>query len=172
MTIAIKNLNDLSDGEFITLLGGAVENSNWVMERAAKLRPFTSIRGLHQAVSQVLSDASEREQLDLIGAHPDLADKAVPAGDTTDSSVSEQHGVRLDRLSEEEFERFERLNDGYKSKFGFPFIIAVKGHDKTSILQALEKRLENDEDSELAETLCQIGEIIRDRLDGMIIHGD
>ncbi len=170
MTITVEHLNGLPDDGFVSLLGEVAEHSPWVMERAAIHRPFSSIRSLLLAVSQVITNASEREQLDLICAHPDLAGKAARAGDMTDASVSEQSGAGLNLLSDQEFERFERLNADYKSKFGFPFIIAVKGHDKTSILAAFEKRLENDDKMERREALDQIGEIIRFRLEAMIQH--
>lgn len=170
MTIKIVHLNELPDDGFVSLLGEVAEHSPWVMQRVANHRPFSSIRSLLLTVSQVITNASEREQMDLICAHPDLAGKAARAGDMTDASVNEQFGAGLDRLSDEEFERFERLNADYKSKFGFPFIIAVKGHDKASILAAFEKRLENDDRAERREALDQIGEIIRFRLEGMIQH--
>jgi len=172
MTISVSNLNELSDEEFATLLGDVAEHSPWVMERVATLRPFKSVRGLHQAVTKVLADASERDQTSLICAHPDLAGKAARAGDMTEASVSEQSCAGLDQLTDKEFEQFERLNDVYQSKFGFPFIIAVKGHDKKSILAAFEERLENDEASELRAALDQIAEIIRYRLEDMVIHDE
>lgn len=172
MTISIDNLNTLSDEEFVAMLGEVAEHSPWVVQRTAEKRPFTSVRGLHTAMMEVLGRASSREQMELICAHPDLAGKAARDGAMTDASVSEQAGAGLDRLSEAEFDRFHELNNAYRSKFGFPFIIAVKGHDKTSILEQFEERLKNDEDEERSEALRQIGDIIRYRLEDIVDHGE
>ncbi len=162
-------LNDQSDNEFVDTLKDVFEHSPWVGERVVDQRPFKSVRGLHSAMLGQLVMASQREQLDLIRAHPDLAGKAALAGKLTDASTSEQSGAGLDTLTDEEFERFHSLNDGYKSRFGFPFILAVKGHDKHSILAAFETRLTNDEDDERTEALKQIGEIARFRLEAMFL---
>ena len=95
---------------------------------------------------------------------PDLAGKAALAGELTAESTSEQKGAGLDRLDAEEFAKFHRLNDAYKAKFDFPFILAVRGHDKHSILAAFETRLLNDAESERAEALRQIARIAGFRL--------
>lgn len=166
----ISELNALSDAEFVDALKDIFEHSPWVAERVADLRNFKSVRSLHSAMVEAVSMASERKQLALIKAHPDLAGKAALAGDLTDSSTSEQAGAGLDRLSDAEYKSFHQLNDAYKSKFGFPFILAVKGHDKHSILKAFEARLKNDDDSEKEEALRQIGEIARFRLEALLSH--
>lgn len=166
----ISELNALSDAEFVDALKDIFEHSPWVAERVAALRNFKSVRSLHSAMVEAVSMASEREQLKLIKAHPDLAGKAALAGDLTESSTSEQAGAGLDRLSDVEYKRFHQLNDAYKSKFGFPFILAVKGHDKDSILKAFETRLKNDDNSEKDEALRQIGEIARFRLEALLSH--
>ncbi|MDD9910795.1 MAG: 2-oxo-4-hydroxy-4-carboxy-5-ureidoimidazoline decarboxylase [Ahrensia sp.] len=170
MSLTLTELNASSDSKFVAYLEDVAEHSTWVVERAVEHRPFTSLRSLHHTICDVIAQASSREQRALIMAHPDLAGKAARAGDMTDASISEQAGAGLDQLTDEEFERFEELNGAYRSKFGFPFIIAVKGHDKTSILQAFVERLENDMKSEQREALAQICEIIRYRLETMISH--
>ena len=137
-------------------------------ESVANKRPFKSLRTLHSTMVQAVADASKRKQIDLICAHPDLAGKAALAGELTESSTSEQAGAGLDSLSSEEYAEFHKLNDAYKSKFGFPFILAVKGHDKASILQAFRTRLEHDADQEKIEALRQIGEIGRFRLEALL----
>ena len=169
-TIAFQDLNDLDNDEFVSALKDIFEHSPWVAERVTDLRPIKSIRGLHTCMVQAVDQASAREQLDLICAHPDLAGKAALSGELTDASTSEQAGAGLDRLNEDEYKRFHTLNDGYKSKFGFPFILAVKGHDKHSILQAFETRLKNDQSAEKVEALKQIAEIARFRLEAMLTH--
>jgi 2-oxo-4-hydroxy-4-carboxy-5-ureidoimidazoline decarboxylase len=111
--------------------------------------------------------ASREEQLALIRAHPDLAGKAARAGAMTASSVAEQSSAGLDRLTGEEYARFERLNAAYREKFGFPFIIAVRRHDKHGILRAFETRLRHGVDDEIQEALSQIADIARLRLEAL-----
>jgi len=166
MTIKIKHLNEVPNKDFVTLLGDIVENSPWLMERAAKLRPFSSVRGLHQAVSQVILDASEREKLDLICAHNCLD------AEMTGDSANEQYEADPDMPIGEEFKRFEKLNDDYESKFGFSFIIAKKDQDRSSALESLIERFENTEEIEQREALNQIGKIIRDKLAEMVVHDE
>jgi 2-oxo-4-hydroxy-4-carboxy-5-ureidoimidazoline decarboxylase len=100
----------------------------------------------------------------LIRAHPELAGKAAIAGELTDASRAEQARAGLDQLSAAEFARFHALNAAYGSRFGFPFIICARLNDKASILAAMERRLANDAESEVAEAIAQIGQIARFRL--------
>lgn len=166
--ISIEQLNQSDDAQFVETLKDIFEHSPWVAERASPARPYTSIRKLHSHMVAMVAQASMREQLDLIRAHPDLAGKAALAGELTESSTSEQAGAGLDTLTDDEFERFHALNNAYKAKFGFPFILAVKGHDKHSILASFDTRLKNDETDERTEALKQIGEIARFRLEALI----
>ncbi len=152
---------------FIDTLGGVFEHSPWVAEGAWAARPFESVEGLHGAMVAVVEEAEEK-QLDLIRAHPDLAGKAARAGGLTAASSQEQAGAGLDRLSEEEYRRFHALNDAYKEKFGFPFILAVKGHTKTSILEAFETRLPHSAQEERRTALAEIYKIARFRLEALI----
>lgn len=112
--------------------------------------------------------ADAARQLALLRAHPDLAGKAARAGALTEHSTAEQAGAGLDRLSDAEYERFHALNDAYQQTFGFPFIIAVKGHTKDTILAAFAERLENSEAKERATALAQVARIARFRLDEML----
>ena len=116
----------------------------------------------------VVAEANTEKQLVLIRAHPDLAGRAARAGDLTAASTNEQAGAGLDRLSGEEFERFHALNDAYKERFDFPFILAVKGHDKDSILAAFETRLNNDPVTERQTALAEIYKIARFRLNDLV----
>ncbi len=168
--ISLSTLNDMTDDEFVGTLKDIFEHSPWVAETVRDKRPFKSVRSLHSAMVAAVADASQRAQKDLICAHPDLAGKAALAGDLTESSTSEQAGAGLDTLSADEFTAFHKLNDGYRSKFGFPFILAVKGHDKQSILKAFQTRLENDLKQEQIEALRQIAEIGRFRLEALLKH--
>jgi 2-oxo-4-hydroxy-4-carboxy-5-ureidoimidazoline decarboxylase len=155
-TISLDELNTMSPADFTARLGAIFEHSPWVAERAAARRPFASVQQLHQAMADVVRSASGDERLRLVRAHPELAGKAAVRGELTDESTREQKGAGLDQCSPEEFERMQDLNRRYNEKFGFPFVIAVKGHDRRSILQHFGRRLENERDVEAAECIEQI----------------
>ena len=163
-TVLPTTLNDLFKADFVVRLGGVFESSPWVAEQVYSKRPFSDVPGLHAAMCAEVAAAGEAAQLALIRAHPDLAGKAALAGELTAASSEEQAGAGLDRLSEAEYKQFHRLNDRYRERFGFPFILAVRGHDKTSILAAFEARLPNDADTERETALGQIYKIARLRL--------
>lgn len=168
MTISLDDLNAMDQAAFTGALGGIFEHSPWIAEQAWERRPFSSVDSLLETMLEVVSDAGEGPQLELIRAHPDLAGKAARAGALTEHSTREQSGVGLDRLSDEEFDRFHRLNDAYKDRFGFPFIIAVRDHTKDSILAAFETRLQNDRPAEMQEALRNIGLIAAFRLGDVV----
>jgi 2-oxo-4-hydroxy-4-carboxy-5-ureidoimidazoline decarboxylase len=139
------------------------EHSPWVEERADE-RPSSGDR--HSDLMAVVHDAAPEEQLALIRAHPELAGKAAVA--LTEASAAEQASAGLDRLTQAEFDRFHALNAAYREKFGFPFIICVRLTHKAGILAAMERRLANDRDTEIATALGEIGKIVRLRLEDMI----
>ena len=156
-------MTSLEDREtFIARYGALFEHSPWVVARAAAMLPLPS---LHAGLMKVVHDASPDEQLALIRAHPELAGKAAVDGTLTDASAAEQASAGLDRLTKEEFDRFHALNAAYAEKFGFPFIICVRLTNKAGILAAMEQRLGNDRETEIATALEQIGEIVRLRLE-------
>ncbi len=138
------------------------EHSPWVEQRAAA-RPSSGNR--HADLLAVVAAATPDEQLALIRAHPELAGKAAIDRTLTDASAAEQASAGLDRLSPDEYARFHELNTAYKARFGFPFIICVRLTDKAGILAAMERRLGNDRDTEIAHALAEIGEIVRLRLE-------
>jgi len=154
--ITLAELNAMPAAGFTARLGAIFEHSPWVAERAAARRPFASVEQLHAAMADAVRSASEDERLRLICAHPELAGRAAVRGELTDESTREQKGAGLDRCSAEEFERMQDLNRRYNEKFGFPFVIAVKGHDRHSILRAFAQRLENARDVEAGECIEQI----------------
>jgi 2-oxo-4-hydroxy-4-carboxy-5-ureidoimidazoline decarboxylase len=163
------NLGDLNATDragFVDANGAIFEHSPWIAERAWNRQPFTDIDDLMAAMLAVVDAATDDEKIALVRAHPDLAGKAARA--LTEHSTAEQAGAGLDRLSDEEFDRFHRLNDTYKSRFGFPFVIAVRGHTRQTILANFETRLENDETAELSEALRNIGLIARFRLEDLL----
>ena len=163
-TVPPTTLNTLAKTDFVTRLGGIFESSPWVAERVYPKRPFGDVLELHAAMCAEVAAAGPDAQLDLIRAHPDLAGKAALAGELTAASSREQAGAGLDRLNAEEYRRFHDLNNRYRERFGFPFVLEVWGHDTTSILAAFEKRLPNDADPEREAALEQIYKIARLRL--------
>jgi len=138
------------------------EHSPWV-EARADARPSSGDR--HSDLMAIVHEATPDEQLALIRAHPELAGKAAVA--LTEASAAEQASAGLDRLTQAEFDRFHALNAAYRDKFGFPFIICVRLTDKAGILAAMERRLANDRETEIAAALDEIGEIVRLRLECM-----
>jgi 2-oxo-4-hydroxy-4-carboxy-5-ureidoimidazoline decarboxylase len=138
------------------------EHSPWVEERAdARL----SSGDRHADLMAVVYEATPEEQLALIRAHPELAGKAAIAKTLTDASQAEQASAGLDRLSLDEYTRFHELNAAYRGRFDFPFIICVRLTDKAGILAAMEARLANDRDTEIATALAEIGKIVKLRLE-------
>jgi len=160
----IEELNALDESGFVEALGFAFEHSPWVVRRAWAARPFEGREALHAAMMAAVAAAEPAERVDLVRAHPELAGKAAIARTLTASSLGEQASAGLDQLTEEEFARFHTLNEVYRSRFGFPFIICVRLHDKASILAAMERRLAGTWDDELAEAITQVGLISRLRL--------
>jgi len=162
--IPLSILNDRSCDDFVAALRGIYEHSPWIAERSWERRPFASRFALHEALQTVVYEASTEEQLGLIRAHPELAGKAAVRGELTAESTQEQAGAGLGACSQEEFDRLQQLNAGYNDRFGFPFILAVKGHTRRSIIAAFEERLANDTDTERATAIDQIGRIAMFRL--------
>ena len=152
---------------FVAAFGGIFEHSPWIAEGAwdGELGPtHDSAAGLHQALARVFRAAGEERRLAVLNAHPDLAGKLAAAGRLTAESTSEQAGAGLDMLTDEERATFERLNAAYVAKHGFPFIIAVRDHDKASIMEAFHRRIDNDRDTEFAEACRQVERIAALRL--------
>ena len=157
----IAQINQMSQKEFTEALGEIWEDTPEIAQQTWQAKPFANVDNLYQAMVAVVNRMSDAEKLALIKAHPDLGSKAKMA----EASVQEQAGVGLDRLSEAEYQRFQTLNQAYKDKFGFPFIVAVKYHTKETILEAFETRLENNLDREKQQALTEISKIARLRLD-------
>lgn len=147
--------------------GDVYEHSPWVAEAAWQhglTESHDTPDGLAELMGLMLQQASSDQQINVIRAHPDLAGKAAMAGELTQDSSSEQAGAGLDQCSPDEFARFEYLNEAYKEKFGFPFVIAVKGLDRHAILAAFEERLHNDVATERETAIQQIIRIAHFRL--------
>ena len=152
---------DADPDVFIRLYGALFEHSPWVVMRAAARLPLGDV---HAGLMAIVHEATPEEQLKLIRAHPELAGKAAIDRSLTAESAAEQASAGLDRLTPEEFDRFHALNTAYGERFGFPFIICVRQTDKAGILAAMEQRLGNDRETEIATAIAEIGEIVRLRL--------
>lgn len=156
---------------FVATFGQVFEESPWIAARAYdRGLPADADRaeGLHRALCVVLRGADAERQRALIEAHPDLAGRLARAGQLTADSTREQASAGLDRLSDEEYRRFTALNEAYRARFGLPFIMAIKGRTKEEILEAFERRLDNDEATEFATALAQIERIALLRLKDLL----
>lgn len=166
-TDELRALSTCDRAAFAARLAGIFEHSPWIAERAWSARPFDDVAALHRAMLAVLDAADPEAQLGLIRAHPELAGKEAVAGTLTADSTSEQIGAGLDRCSADELARLRGLNARYRERFGFPFVLAVKGRSRYEIMDALEARLANDPDTEFRTCLSEIGKIARFRLNAM-----
>lgn len=164
MTLTLDALNRMSPADFASAVGDTFELAPWVAESAAARRPFQTVTALHEVMMGAVRSAPRERQVEFLRGHPDLAGKAARAGAMTDDSRHEQASVGLDSLSEEEFACFHRLNDAYKAKFGFPFIICVRRHTRDSILAQFERRLGHDQATEFAAALQEVFFITRLRI--------
>lgn len=156
---------------FIATYGGVFEHSPFIAERAIDaglIREPLTARGVHDALVEKFRAATAAERLGVLRAHPDLAGKLAIAGGLTEDSKKEQAGAGLDRLTPEEHARFTALNTAYMEKFGFPFIIAVRGLNRHDILAAFEKRVHNSVAEEFETAAAQVEKIARLRLEALL----
>ena len=168
MVRTLAELNAVPEAEFVAALGNIFEYSPWIAEAAARARPFTGVTALFAAMKDAADAAPSDRQLALIKAHPDLADKTQRAAGLTIESEGEQTSVGLDRLSDEEFAAFTRVNEDYRAKFGMPYIVCVRRHTKDSILRDFARRLPNDAATEVRTSLGEICRIAALRLDALV----
>ncbi|MCF6271959.1 MAG: 2-oxo-4-hydroxy-4-carboxy-5-ureidoimidazoline decarboxylase [Rhodobacteraceae bacterium] len=151
---------------FISRFGGVYEHSPWVAEIANRHKTPAE-KDLPALMRQIVEDAGKPAQLALLRAHPDLAGKLAKTGDLTSESTSEQASAGLDQCTPEEFDAFTRLNDTYKSRFGFPYILAVRGRHRTEILENFTARVNNPPEVEFREALDQVHQIAALRLQAL-----
>ena len=168
--LTLEQLNAASKREFTALLEGSYEHSPWVAERAYARRPFASLAQLKLAMVEELRAAGRDAQIALIRAHPELAGKAMVSNTLTAESTHEQGKAGLTGCTPEEFAHIQQLNADYNAKFGWPFILAVRGPrgaglDRRQIIEAFERRLANHPDVELAECIRNINRVVELRLD-------
>lgn len=163
-TLDVATLSVMSREAFAAALEGIFEHTDWVARQAWEQRPFASVEVLLEALVSVLHAAPSEAKLALIRAHPELAGRAAIAATLTEASVSEQTGAGLTACTPEEFARLQELNATYNARFGFPFILAVRGLDRQTIIAEFSRRVLCSHEQEYAEALKQISRIAALRL--------
>jgi len=158
----INKINKLSESEFIKVFANIFEKARWIAEDLYKQKPFASFEELSSKMINIFDDSSKEMKLKILNSHPDLADK-TKIGSLTPESTKEQVVAGLDQCTEEEFDEFRKLNSIYK-KFGFPFILAVKGKNKNEILNNFRKRISSSSKVEFEESIKQVKKIANLRL--------
>ncbi len=160
----VAQLNELDQKQFVSVCGVFFEHSPWIAERAWKSRPFASLGDLHEKLTAALMQSSAEEKLSLIRAHPDLVGRLAREEKLTRESGAEQAAAGLAALDADEIAAFERYNQQYRDKFGFPFIICARENRKEAILQAFPRRVANTREAELGAALSEICKIAQLRL--------
>jgi 2-oxo-4-hydroxy-4-carboxy-5-ureidoimidazoline decarboxylase len=168
MGISIEEINQSSQARFVELLGAIFEHSPWVAELAYPERPFASRDNLHQVMAAAVRRAPEVQRMALLCHHPELAGREADAGTLTDDSKREQAGAGLSQCTADELLTIKSLNQAYRAKFEFPFIIAVTGLDKFQIIAAMETRLGNSTALEFDTAIGEVEKIARIRIDALI----
>ena len=159
----VNKINKLPRTEFIEIFTNIFEKTKWIAEKLYNQKPFNNFKDLCSKMLGIFETAGKETQLKILEAHPDLADK-VTVNLLTSNSRSEQSNAGLDQCSEEEFNEFKNLNKSYRQKYGFSFVIAVKGKNKIEILSEFRKRILNSVDEEFNEAIIQVGKIANLRL--------
>ena len=171
-SVLLSVLNTCSKDEFVAALGNVFEHSPWIAEQAAVARPFAGVQQLFDAMKAVVDQTTPDRRLALIRGHPDLANKTQRAAGLTAESSAEQAGAGLDRLSDAEFEAFERANSAYRARFGFPYIVCARRHTRGSILRDFERRLPNDTAIEIRNSINEIYQIAALRVAELVVSDD
>ena len=161
----INKINKLSESEFTKVFANIFEKASWIAEKLYNQKPFNSFEELSSKMIDIFETSSKEKKLEILNAHPDLADKTKISSLTPDSK-KEQNSAGLEQCTEDEFGEFKKLNDDYK-KFGFPFILAVKGKNKNEILNNLRKRVSSKSEIEFNEAIKQVKKIASLRLEDL-----
>mgnify|MGYP001369579920 CR=1 FL=1 len=153
----INKINKLPQTEFIKVFANIFEKARWVAEELYNQKPFDSFEELSSKMLEIFENTTKEKKLEILNAHPDLANNAK-IGLLTPESQNEQSSAGLDKCTEEEFKEFQKLNNSYK-KFGFPFILAVKGKNKIEILNNFKERISSNPETEFDEAVKQVKQI-------------
>ena len=162
--LTVDEVNGLALDAFVSKFGSLFEHSPWVAEDAYERGPYPDRAALEAGLAEAMYGAPPDRQVALVRAHPDLAGKAAVAGTLTPDSEREQSSAGLDRLRSDEYEALTDANAAYRERFGFPFVVCVREHDKASILATAEARLQHDPEQEVRTALDEIAKIARLRL--------
>lgn len=165
---SVAELNVCSREDFTRVIGPVFEHSPWIAEVAWAKRPFKDLNALHQALCETVRDSGQEKQLQLIRAHPDLVSRAALAGALTSQSTSEQAAAGLDKLTTDEIALFQKTNQAYRDKFGFPFVICARLNKKEAILDGFRIRLEHSRAQEIETALREIYKIAYLRLQDIL----
>jgi OHCU decarboxylase len=161
---SIDKFNKLSKAEFISIFGNIFEKTEWVAERCYESKPYNNLDELVSKMMKIFENIEKERHLEILNSHPDLAvEKKL-----TEDSKNEQKNASLNQCTDEEFVEFKKLNEKYKKKFGFPFIIAVKGKNKEEILNSFRQRIANNINLEFEEAKKQVKKIANFRLDEIV----
>jgi len=162
--IDIKKINSLDKSEFLSIFGNVFEKNQWIVEKTYNSKPYKNFEELFSKMMEIFEHSKKERHLEILNAHPDLAvEKKL-----TEDSKNEQKNASLNQCTDEEFVEFRKLNNEYKKKFGFPFIIAVKGKNKEEILNNFRQRLTNNINLEFEEAKKQVKKIASFRLSEII----
>lgn len=164
MSLTLLQLNQLSQSEFVRVVGPVFEHSPWIAEAAWLERPFADVETLHRDLCKIVRNAGVERQLALIRAHPDLVGRLALAGQLTRESTNEQASAGLNQLTPEEVALFQQNNVAYQNKFGFPFIVCARLNKKEAILNGFAVRLKNSREQEIQTALGEIFKIAELRL--------
>jgi len=159
-----NKIEKLSEAEFTEVFGNIFENASWIAERLYEQKPFENFQDLSKKMISIFDKTDDESKLKILNSHPDLANK-TKIGSLTSDSNKEQSNAGLDKCTEAEFNEFKNLNTKYKNKFGFPFIIAVKGKNKSEILINFKKRILSEKKIEFDEAIKQVKQIASLRLE-------
>ena len=157
----VDKVNNLSKFDFISIFGNVFEKTEWIAEKAYNSKPYNNFEELFSKMMKIFENSKQQEHLKILNAHPYL----VVEKKLTKDSANEQNNANLDQCSDKEFEEFQKLNKEYKKKFGFPFIVAVKGKNKYEILENFKKRIKNEKNIEFEEAKNQVKKIASFRLE-------
>ena len=161
---SIDTFNKLNKSEFLSIFGNVFEKTEWIAEKCYDSKPYNNVQELVNKMMEIFDNSIKEIHLEILNCHPDLAVKKK----LTKDSENEQANANLNQCTNEEFEEFNKLNEKYKKKFGFPFIIAVKGKNKKEILNSFRQRITNNINLEFEEAKKQVKKIANFRLGEII----
>ena len=161
---SIDSFNKLNKSEFLSIFGNVFEKTEWIAEKCYDSKPYNNVQELVNKMMEVFENSIKEKHLEILNSHPDLAVKKK----LTKESENEQANANLNQCTNEEYEEFNKLNEKYKKKFGFPFIIAVKGKNKNEILNIFRQRITNNINLEFEEAKKQVKKIATFRLSEII----